>query len=219
MINAKLLLLGETGNGKSSLGNFIFGKEVFSVSENPESETKVTTGAYGDNENSGIFVIDTPGLQDAEGTDREHLIQMVDYIKTNPGLQAVIIVFNYHQERFAKNIQTVIKLLCNVFPCTNVWSHVALVWTKYYYYLPQAEKDKREIKVCKFMPKVLNLVKETNGDQSIQKFPTFFVDSDFERKDEFSCEEINRLLTWVHQLDPIDVNKVVAADPVIKEVV
>ena len=32
-IDAKLLLVGETGNGKSSLGNFILNRKVFSVSD------------------------------------------------------------------------------------------------------------------------------------------------------------------------------------------
>ena len=43
-IDAKLLLVGETGNGKSSLGNFILNRKVFSVSDNPQSETKITRG-------------------------------------------------------------------------------------------------------------------------------------------------------------------------------
>lgn len=69
------------------------------------------------------------------------------------------------------------------------------------------------------MPEILDLVREANGDNSINSFPTFFVDSDFEKKDQFSMEEINRLITWVHQLTPLDISKVRKADPVIKEVI
>jgi len=61
------------------LGNFILGKQIFPVSDDPESETKETKGEYGDGENSNIFVIDTPGLQDTKGSDKEHLTQMVNY--------------------------------------------------------------------------------------------------------------------------------------------
>ncbi|OUM59777.1 hypothetical protein PIROE2DRAFT_14613 [Piromyces sp. E2] len=217
MVSASLILIGETGNGKSSLGNFILNKEVFSVSDNPESETKITRGEYSDDDNNKIFVIDTPGLQDAEGTDRDHLVQMIDYIRDNPGLQGIVIVFNYHQPRLPLNIKTLIKLLCNVFPGVDFWKHVALVWTKFYYFLPLNKKEKRFNMINKFMPEVLKFVNETNGDDSIHTLPTFFVDSNFEKKDEFSCEEINRLITWVHQLDPIDVEKVVKADAVIQE--
>ncbi|OUM59779.1 hypothetical protein PIROE2DRAFT_63558 [Piromyces sp. E2] len=214
MVSASLILIGETGNGKSSLGNFILNKkEVFSVSDNPESETKITIGEHGDNENRDIFVIDTPGLKDAEETDKKHLGQMVDYIKENPGLQGIVIVFNYHCPRLPMNIKTLIKLLCNVFPDADFWKHVALVWTRYYSCLTEKLKKKFEIANAKFMPEVLRLVKECNGDNSIKSFPTFFVDSDFEEQDQFSREEINRLIAWVHSLDPIDVTRVEKADP------
>jgi GTPase SAR1 family protein len=217
--SAKMLLVGETGNGKSSLGNFILNRKVFSVSNDPKAETKITRGEHGINETQDIFVIDTPGLQDSEGSDKEHLIQMVEYIKSNPGLQGIIIVFNFHQPRLAMYIKTLIKLLCNVFPGGNFWSHVALVWTKFYYYLPEEVRKQSGTTVSKLMPEILELVRNTNGDNSINSFPTFFVDSDFEKKDQFSCEEINRLIAWVHQLQPIDVSKVKEADPNIKEVI
>lgn len=114
-IDAKLLLVGETGNGKSSLGNFILNRKVFSVSDNPKDETKITRGEYGIDDTKGIFVIGTPGLQDSEGADKEHLLQMIDYIKKNPGLQAILIVFNFHQPRLALYIKTLIKLLCSIY--------------------------------------------------------------------------------------------------------
>jgi len=66
---------------------------------------------------------------------------------------------------------------------------------------------------------ILNLVRECNGNQNIQNFPTFFVDTDFERKDQFTCQEIERLILWIHQLSPIDADMVkVDIDPVIKEI-
>ena len=41
MIKTNILILGETGNGKSSLGNFILNKKnAFSTSDNTSSETK-----------------------------------------------------------------------------------------------------------------------------------------------------------------------------------
>ena len=162
-ISAKLLLVGETGNGKSSLGNFILNRKVFSVSDNPKAETKITRGEYGIDKTKDIFVIDTPGLQDSEGADKEHLVQMVDYIKNNPGLQAIIIVFNFHQPRLALYIKTLIKLLCNIFPGANFWSHVGLVWTKFYYYLPKEVKNQSQNTVSKLMPEILDLVREANG--------------------------------------------------------
>ena len=139
-----MLLIGETGNDISSLGNFILNRKVFSISNDSKAETKITRREHGINETQAIFVIDTPGLQDSEGSDIEHLIQMVEYIKSNPGLQGIITVFNFHQLSLAMYIKTLIKLLCNVFPRVNFWSHVALVWTKFYYYLQAEAQNKVE---------------------------------------------------------------------------
>ena len=60
---AKLVILGDTGDGKSSLGNYILNlKDRFRVSDDPDSETKETLGYSGSNVAEDIFVIDTPGL-------------------------------------------------------------------------------------------------------------------------------------------------------------
>jgi len=69
------------------------------------------------------------------------------------------------------------------------------------------------------MPKILELVRSTNGDSSIKSFSTFFVDLNLEKKDKFSCAEISRLLALVHHLSPVNVTKVKKADPIIKEIV
>lgn len=69
------------------------------------------------------------------------------------------------------------------------------------------------------MPGILELVRETTGDNSISSFPTFYIDSDFEQQDPSSIEEVCRLIAWTHSLKPIDVTKVKVADPVIKETI
>ena len=71
-------------------------------------------------------------MQDSEGTDKEHLKQLINYVKEQTHLQAVLIIFNFHQPRFPMNIKTMVKLLCNAFPQTDFWSHVGLVFTKFY---------------------------------------------------------------------------------------
>ena len=68
-----------------------------------------------------------------------------------------------------------IKLLCNIFPGANFWSHVGLVWTKFYYYLPPEVKNQSQNTVSKLMPEILDLVREANGDNTINSFPSFLL--------------------------------------------
>ena len=58
--NIEIILIGESGVGKSSLGNFLFGKKVFeiyaksfSLIENIELKNI-----------NGLTIIDTPGIND-----------------------------------------------------------------------------------------------------------------------------------------------------------
>lgn len=74
-----LLLVGETGTGKSSLGNFIVGEEVFEVSDDADACTKNTIRKISKLDPQ-ISVLDTPGLQDSKGRDKVHYDQMVKII-------------------------------------------------------------------------------------------------------------------------------------------
>jgi len=47
-----------------------------------------------------------------------------------------------------------------------------------------------ETNTTKLMPYILNLVKVTTGDTTIQPFPTFFIDTDFKAQDGFTREEV-----------------------------
>ena len=215
---ANIIVLGETGNGKSSFCNCVLKKNKFSVSDDTKSETKETIGYYDDNNN--IFMIDTPGLQDSEGTDKEHLIQLIDYVKTQTHLQAVLIIFNFHQPRFPQNIKTMIKLLCNAFPQTDFWNHVGLVFTRFFDYMPESHKQKKANFTQKYNKEIEKLIKETGGFIIPNNFrcPTFFVDSPEEENemDSNTKEEINRLIAWAANLQPLDVSQCKKVDPKIK---
>ena len=72
-----LVLYGNTGAGKSTLGNALLGHlNEFKESNQVESETKVTISKEGQFNNLITSITDTPGLQDAENEDQIHLKQI-----------------------------------------------------------------------------------------------------------------------------------------------
>nr|BAN39853.1 hypothetical protein [Entamoeba histolytica] len=217
----KLLILGSTGDGKSTLGNFILKKNVFKESNDPKSETKQTLGSYGEGDRRDVFVIDTPGLQDSEGMERKYMNQMVDYIKEQKGLQAIVIVLNFNQDRFAQNIKTMIKIIWNVFRIPDFWKHVCIVWTKCYCYTPkEVFEEMKKPKVEKYQQELLKLVMEITGKTENIIFPMHFVDSKgtsgFDNTN--SENEIVGMLTWIRLLTPIDVEEVQKSDPVYQSI-
>lgn len=141
-----ILLFGETGNWKYSLGNKIQWYNTFYESSDVKSETKITYGCRGTGVNKDIFIFDTPNLQDTSGDDKEHMIQMVNYIKKQKQLNAIIVVFKFQQVWFPYNMQTMLKLFCNIFPMKDPWKHIVLIFTNAFSRrgaLTQEQKEKR----------------------------------------------------------------------------
>ncbi|EDR28929.1 hypothetical protein, conserved [Entamoeba dispar SAW760] len=222
MKQTKLIILGSTGSGKSALCNFILKKAVFNESDNPQSVAKETNGTCGEGDRQDVFVIDTPGLQDSEGRERQYMNQMVEYIKGQKGLQAIVIVLDINQDRFAQHIKTMIKIIRNVFPITDFWRHVCIVWTKCYCYIPkEVIEEKKRSKVGKYQEELMKVVNETTGTTENIEFPMYFVDSKglqgFDNT--HSEDEIVKMLTWVRSLTSINVEEVKKGDPVYQSII
>lgn len=213
---AKLVILGATGDGKSSLGNYILNKkDLFRVSDDPESETKETLGHNGINGAEDIFVIDTPGLSDSRAEDKKHIVDMVNYIKDHKDIQAIIIVFNFNQDRLASYLITMIKIFNDIFQNDDFWYHVGFVFTKYYKGMREKFKEKKQKKKEKYIGLISELVKECQK-QGPKIFNSYFIDSDMDQEDDESMEESKRLVAWVASLNPLDTTQIKEVDDKIR---
>ena len=211
---ANILLFGETGNGKSTLGNYLLGFDAFKVSNDVKAETKVTFGRQGIGDSSDIFIIDTPGLQDTEGADKQHMIQLVQYVKEHKELNAIIVVFNYQQVRFPYNIQTMLKLFCNIFPMKAVGKHIGLVFTNSFTKRGILTSEQKLAKSNKVLPEFRRVIKEASGSDLPVNIPTAFVDMDPEEGiDENGKNDLERLKTWASFLPNLNVEEMKVPEP------
>jgi len=212
-----ILVFGETGNGKSTLANHLLGYDAFKVSDDVKAETKVTFGRQGKGDSSDLFVIDTPGLQDTEGADKEHMIQLVQYVKNHKELNAIIVVFNYQQMRFPYNIQTMLKLFCNIFPMKAVGKHIGLVFTNSFTKRGVLTGDQKLAKTSKVLPEFRRVIKEASGSDLPNNIPTAFVDMDPEEGiDENGKIDLERLKTWASFLPNLNVEEIKEPEPDVK---
>ena len=143
-----ILLVGETGSWKSSLGNKILViEDGFEVSDDIQSCTKETIRKISQID-SEINVIDSPGLQ--ESVWQNHYDQMVKIIKEKKYLHLIVIVIYFWNPRLTSSIQYMVKFLCNAFPI-NFLNHLAIVFTHsvHEYEIKRNKKKQRPKKKCK----------------------------------------------------------------------
>ena len=135
-----ILLIGSTGNGKSTLGNFLIDPdpkkpEVFEVATDNKpftQETKVVTARITAAPNAAagdLTIIDTPGLNDSKPKDLQHMTYLIKSLNEVKQIRACIFVVKYGSkldEQYKYTIQYYAKLLPTLFS-----SNVLVVMTHY----------------------------------------------------------------------------------------
>jgi len=122
----RILILGQTGVGKSTLANVLIGEEVdctdctFPICDGLESCTKETKYATGQwlGEGAVFTVVDTPGFGDSQGqeTENELIDEMMEVLKgTIKEANALVLLLNGEEERFDYAFQRTIREMTAMF--------------------------------------------------------------------------------------------------------
>ena len=167
-----IVVLGNTGVGKSSLLNFLSNnKEAF-----PEGDTatSVTSKAQfkvfkwmGDPKNQNIRFCDTQGLSDSRGIDTENIKQMIATIKDLQYVSLFLICFNGDEPRFSDYTKSTIQLFVDMFG-KDFLNHVVLVFNKWYGQIKRLEDENRR------RSEFQKTIEENFGKKEV---PCFFIDS------------------------------------------
>ena len=226
----KILLLGETGVGKSSFGNYIIGKKKFLTDGSAHSTTKIIDGKISERElYKDIYIIDSPGTEDSKGNDEYFLEELKNSFQNiNAGVKVICLLINFSQPKFPQYLQKQIHIYCLLFPIKDFWDHISIIFTKSYYYTPESKFNKTKselesenglinqiIKYIKECTKTINEERKNNNNfEEIRipnKLPAYYIDSDLEAKEEDNIrteEEIKKLIEWARTKDYLDIENI-----------
>ncbi|KAG8006022.1 GTPase IMAP family member 7, partial [Nibea albiflora] len=125
--NRRIVLLGKTGVGKSSLANNIFGEKVFKVDHTVSSGTIKCEAKTKSVHGRSITLIDCPGFFDTRRSEDEMKPEIVRCItECAPGPHAFLIVFKV--ERFTEQEQAVVNRI-NEYFSEEAFRYATVVFT------------------------------------------------------------------------------------------
>ncbi|KAK6176451.1 hypothetical protein SNE40_014736 [Patella caerulea] len=123
----RIVLLGRTGNGKSSVGNSISESKAFKSEISCESITKQCQYHVADFYDIRLEIVDTPGLFDTETTQEESIKEIASCIGASaPGPHAFVLVLNIN--RFTKEEEQTVDTLSQLFG-DKFFSYVVILFT------------------------------------------------------------------------------------------
>ncbi|XP_018543381.1 GTPase IMAP family member 7-like [Lates calcarifer] len=153
----RIVILGKTGAGKSSLANTIFGEELFTINHSLNSETRECQAQTKCVNGRNITLIDTPGFFDTDRPEEELKAEIVKcIIECAPGPHAFLIVFKL--EKFTQQEKDVIEKIRQYFS-EEAFEYATVVFT-HGDQLHQGQTIKESVDQNKFMR---DLVKKCGG--------------------------------------------------------
>uniref|UniRef100_A0A3Q4GEM4 AIG1-type G domain-containing protein n=1 Tax=Neolamprologus brichardi TaxID=32507 RepID=A0A3Q4GEM4_NEOBR len=104
----RIVLLGKTGAGKSSVANTLFGETTFKMGHSPDSETSICISKSKLINRRSITLVDTPGFFDTSRSEEDmkpNILQCI--VECAPGPHAFIVVLKV--EKFTDHEKSVIE--------------------------------------------------------------------------------------------------------------
>jgi len=179
--NINIIVIGRTGDGKSTLCNSILEvlkhpTKPFSESSSAKSHTHEPMKCTVERPDlQDIMIMDTPGLMDSDGVEKDEMnIQLiVEAVSACESISSFILVVNEQANRFDDGMQNAVKLFVDSFGPESL-NHMGIMFTKAMGpEKPPGSADSRQ----KRTEEITTLIKKRTGIDIRKAFPSWRCDS------------------------------------------
>lgn len=185
-----VMFIGDTGSGKSSVGNLFLGEKVFEESQKPQPCTLTPT--YHTSIVAGVkrIVIDTEGFDDGRHITEEQIHNLAQMLKHyQGGINSIGIVIQAQVMRFTQGVKDVIKFVYDALG-KQVITHLCVMFT-----FCSTKFPNRDIKKNEYRKILEEYIKEISGIEEVPNIPMYFVNCAKPNK-EFVKNEMTQFFGW-----------------------
>ena len=220
--NLKIVLVGETGVGKSQLGNFILNKECFEVGDTINSETgEISEETEIIKEMKvNVTIVDTPGLNDTGGLDKKIMDKFVNKFKNDNSIDGLILVYSYRNLRKVQKSKELLDNLKQIFGEDLLQNRLKVIFTNSVVGEERDNEDEKERNIKVYIKNFLyNMVEEEDMifvNTKIKRFRPIILDLlkkflEIKRKDvSINNAKIKKeKLKFIRELSLEDIQKVI----------
>lgn len=186
-----ILVIGDTGSGKSSLLNAVLNIELIETSDSPTPCTKGPasfSSMFGDNKLIGL---DSEGFNDCQNKIEVQIPRLGDFLRScMTGVNVIAVVIQYQLCRFSQGVMNTIKFVYDTFHTEEMLSHFCIVFT----HCP-SNCDKA-VKVNTYNEQAKKFLRQISGVTDVPDIPMFFVQTRKKHKPEMikELENIRNLM-------------------------
>lgn len=198
----KIVLIGETGIGKSQLGNFILNKKgEFEVGNDFNSKTKDITEktSYIDDKRMNIemmvTIVDTPGLSDTNCDDSKIMDKIISKFENDDKIDGIVLVYSYKKPRKVQKDKELINNIKKMFGEDILKVRLKVVFTNYSTG-EEFEEEKKEGKIKTQINDIKILLNGIIDEEDLFFVNTYFLDS----HKELFYPDIGKLLNKIYEV-------------------
>lgn len=197
-----VLLLGDTGAGKSTFANYYLGENVFEENDNEEPVTTETVCKSTRVNGCQRYVIDTVGFNNGQSINSVQIQNITKLMRSyKHGINVIAIILNGQYDRFSQGVKNIIQFAYNIFGTKEAMNNMCIVFTKCY----SMTNPKRETKQIKYRNAFIKYLSEISGTPlgEAPKIPIFFVDCKSEHENIDSKQQLNLFHAFACVCDPL----------------